>query len=199
MNNKPIREVATIQAGYPFRGSIPEVPDGPVRVVQMRDMSFDAGIEWMQVMKTSYPKGRSNLVLASGDILFLARGDKFIAQALTDVPADTICSPHFFVIRPRDNKELMPEFLAWQINQAQFQQHLNNVAEGSGQLSIRRPILENLMVAVPKIDRQRRILRLADLVRRERLVMSQLMANRQKQLQVLVSRLLTGEQLEEGL
>ena len=199
MNNKPIGEVATIQAGYPFRGSIPEVPEGPVHVVQMRDMSIDAGIEWMQVMKTSYPKGRSNLILAAGDILFLARGDKFIAQALIDVPANTICSPHFFVIRPRKPEELLPEFLAWQINQAHFQRYLDNAAEGSGQLSIRRSILENLIVAVPEIDRQRSILHLADLVRRERLVMSQLMANRQKELQVLVSRLLMGVQIEEGL
>jgi len=197
MTRENLRNIATIQAGYPFRGRIPEVPDGPVKVVQMRDMNFDTRIDWELVMRTSYPKGRNTGCLKHGDIVFLARGERFIAQALKDVPDETICSPHFFVIRSLRPKELLPEFLSWQINQAPAQQYLRMAAVGSGQLSVRRSVLENLEVAIPAIDRQRQLLELADLIRLEREVTAKILANRQQQLHALVQGLLSDTLAKE--
>lgn len=191
MTRKKLQEIATIQAGYPFRGRISEVPGGPVKVVQMRDMNFDTKIDWELVMRTSYPKGRNTGCLKQGDIVFLARGGRFMAQALKDVPDETICSPHFFVIRSLRPEELSPEFLSWQINQAPAQQYLRREAVGSGQLSVRRPVLENLEVAIPAIDRQRQLLELADLIRLEQKVTAKILANRQQQLHALVQGLLS--------
>lgn len=36
--NSSLAEQADIRMGHPFRGSIPEIPDGSVRVVQIRDV-----------------------------------------------------------------------------------------------------------------------------------------------------------------
>lgn len=190
MVKKKLGNVATIQAGYPFRGSIPDVPDSDVHVVQTRDVSLESRIAWKSVMRTGDPNGRDDYRLKNGDILFLARGYKFIAEALTDVPAKTICSPHFFIIRTLQPNVLLPAFLAWQINQGPSQQYLNMAAEGSGQLSVRRSIVETLLLAIPDIDHQMRLLNLDKLVRQERDVLTRLQANLQQQLHVLAQGLL---------
>ena len=41
-----LAEVAQLQAGYPFRTTVEEVPDGDVHVIQMKDVSPDLGVEW---------------------------------------------------------------------------------------------------------------------------------------------------------
>jgi restriction endonuclease S subunit len=191
-------DVASIHAGFSFRGSIPEVPDGKVHVVQMRDINPDRNIDWSGVMKTGYPKVRGGAWLNSGDILFLSRGEKFIAETLCNVPDDAICSPHFYVIRVRNPEKLLPEFITWQINQVPSQKYLRQAAEGTGQLSIRRTILEKLKVAVPPLNLQERILEMANLVNREREVTELLIANRQQQLQFLAQELLVDDQIPAG-
>jgi len=198
MTKQKLSDVATIQAGYPFRGSIPNVPDGDAYVVQTRDISTDSKISWHSVMKTRNPNGRDGYLLKNGDILLLARGYKFIAEALTDVPVTTICSPHFFIIRPIKPRDLLPEFLAWQINQVPSQHYLNMAAEGSSQLSIRRSIVEALILAIPPIEQQNRLLKLDELFRQEREVLTQLQANRNKQLHVLLQDLLNTTTSGDG-
>jgi restriction endonuclease S subunit len=79
--------------------------------------------------------------------------------------------------------------LAWQINQPPFQRQLQQAAEGSSQLSIRRPVLESLTLSLPSLADQQRIVALADLARRERHTLNQLIHNREQQLQGLAEDL----------
>ena len=62
-------------------------------------------------------------------------------------------------------------------------------AEGSSQLSIRRPVLESLLLSVPSLADQQRIVALTDLARRERQALHQLIHNREQQLQALAEGL----------
>ena len=57
------------------------------------------------------------------------------------------------------------------------------------QLSIRRPVLESLTLCVPSLSDQQRIVALADLARRERHTLQQLIHNREQQLQALAEGL----------
>lgn len=191
-------DIATIQAGYPFRGSIPNVPTSDTYVVQTRDISIHSKIAWEGVMKTADQNGRADYLLKDGDILLLSRGYKFIAEALNDVPIKTICSPHFFIIRPLQPLKLLPAFLAWQINQEPSQHYLKMAAEGSGQLSIRRSIVESLILAVPSIEGQNSLLQLDELIRQEQKVLAQLQLNRQKQLHILAQELIDASVAEEA-
>lgn len=70
-------------------------------------------------------------------------------------------------------------------------------AEGSGQLSIRRSIVEALILAVPSIEEQNSILQLDDLIRQEQKVLAQLQLNRQKQLHILAQELIDASVAEE--
>jgi hypothetical protein len=173
-------EVATIRAGYPFRGTIESIPGGPARAVQMKDLDPLEGIRWSGVVHTRLSGRREADWLLADDLLFVSRGTRFYAACLDAPPPHAVCGPHLFHLRVKAPGELIPAFLAWQINQPPFQRELRRAAEGSSQLSLRRPVLEALPVGIPSVADQQRIVELARLALRERHLQSQLIRNRER-------------------
>jgi hypothetical protein len=184
-----VGQIAVLQAGYPFRGAIEEVPDGDVHVVQMKDVGPEGGVAWAGALRTTLPGRRRPEWLHEGDVLFVAKGARFYAALVDSPPAQAVCSPALFRIRVSEPALIDPAFLAWQINQPPFQRQLHQAAEGSGQLSIRRPVLEALTLSVPPLARQRSFVALADLARRERRALQHLINNRERQLHALAESL----------
>lgn len=184
-----VAEIASLQAGYPFRGAIEEAHDGDVLAVQMKDVDPDSGVDWSGAIRTSLGGRKHPDWLLAGDVLFVAKGARFYAVCIDVPPAQAVCGPAFFHLRVKSPASVDPAFLAWQINQPPFQRQLQQAAEGSGQLSIRRPVLEALMLSIPAMQRQRDIVALADLAHRERRALQQLIRNRELQLHALAKDL----------
>lgn len=184
-----IGNLVSLQGGYPFRGSIEESTDGSTLAVQMKDVDPDQGVNWSGVIRTFLAGRKQPEWLKAGDVLFVSKGARFYAVCIDEPPSAAVCSPHFFLLQVRPRAALLPGFLAWQINQPPFQRQLQQAAEGSGQLSIRRPVLESLTLSVPSLADQQRIVALADLARQERYTLHQLIHNRERQLQALAEGL----------
>lgn len=178
-----------MKAGYPFRGAIESAPEGDVTVVQMRDLGSDGSVHWDGATVTALPGRRQPDWLGAGDLLLVARGSRYWATALEDVPSSAVCGPHLYQLRPKSRDTVLSAFLAWQINQAPLQMALRSAAEGSNQLSVRRPVIEALPIAVPPIPEQRRIVNLAAAAARERAVLDSLVRNRERQLRALAHAL----------
>lgn len=184
-----LAELIHLQSGYPFRGSIEESVDGDALAVQMKDVDPEHGVNWSGVTRTSLAGRKQPDWLKSGDVLFVSKGARFYAVCIDEPPSTAVCSPHFFLLQVLPRAELLPAFLAWQINQPPFQRQLQQAAEGSSQLSIRRPVLESLTLCVPSLADQQRIVALADLARQERHTLHRLIHNREQQLQALAEGL----------
>lgn len=181
--------VAVAHSGHPFRGAVEESADGDVLAVQMKDVDPDQGVNWSGVIRTSLAGRKRPDWLKAGDVLFVSKGARFYAVCIDEPPSAAVCSPHFFLLQVLPRAALLPAFLAWQINQPPFQRQLQQAAEGSSQLSIRRPVLESLTLSVPSLADQQRIVALADLARQERHTLHQLIHNREQQLQALAEGL----------
>lgn len=183
-----------VRAGYAFRGSVEEVVGGEFLAVQMKDVDVDAGVNWRSVLRTSLEGRKEPDFLSMGDVLFVSKGARFYAVCIDAPPGPAVCSPHFFHLQVEPGGPLLPAFLAWQINQLPFQRQVLQAAEGSNQLSIRRPVLESLMLTIPSLEVQRRIVELNELARRERRTLHQLIQNRELQLQALAEELAKSAQ-----
>lgn len=184
----PLIDHIDVQAGHPFRGSIPEDPDGNAYALQMRDVTPDGVLAWAGLTRTSLDRHKSAVWLQPGDVVFVARGARNYALCLEDVPVPAVCSQYFFLLRVK-SAALLPEFLAWQINRAPAQRYLAKNAEGSDQLSIRRGVLEALPIVVPPTEQQQRIVALAREAGRERHLLESLIRNRERQLDALAFEL----------
>lgn len=191
-----ISTLTTLRSGYPFRGSIDESADGAVLAVQMKDLDPEQGVAWSSVTRTHLAGRRQPDWLKAGDVLFVTKGARFYAVCIDEPPSAAVCSPHFFHLQVKPDARLLPHFLAWQINQPPFQRQLQQAAEGSSQLSIRRPVLEALTLCVPSLPDQQRIVALANLARQERQLLSQLMQSRTLQLQTLAEALVRSAQTD---
>lgn len=181
--------IVAVRAGHPFRGSIDESADGEVLAVQMKDIDPESGVSWAGVIRTSLSGRKPPDLLKAGDVLFVAKGARFYAVCIDTPPQPSVCSPHFFHLQVAPNAPLLPAFLAWQINQPPFQRQLQQLAEGSSQLSIRRPVLESLTLCVPPLEDQHRLVALVELARQERKALLQLINNRERQLHALADDL----------
>lgn len=190
--NSILKDVADVQAGHPFRGSVQFVEIGNAYALQMRDLSLGGVVAWDGLVRTEIDARKPIQWLEPGDVVFVARGTRNYAVCLTQVLKPTVCSPNFFLVRVKPSVLLLPEFLAWQINRAPAQRYLASNAEGSDQLSIRRPVLEALSIVVPPLSQQRLIVSLADAAVHEERHLHALIHNRQKQLDALAFALVTN-------
>ena len=177
-----LKEIAAIRPGYPFRGTIREVPDGDAAVVQIKNADPASGVQWDELLRTELPGRKEPDWLCAGDVLFLARGARNQAIALDDPPDNTVCAPQFFVVRLHDPREALPGYVAWFINQVCGQQYQAKSAQGSLVTSIPRQVLEDMPIPLTALKRQRRIIALDRAAQKEREVFAKMMDNREKQI-----------------
>ena len=181
--------VAEIAAGYPFRGRVDALPAGSTSVVQLRNVSFDHGVDWSGLVEVSLPRPARHSLLQVGDVILSTRGSNNFAHCLAEVHGDVVCSPHFFVIRISVGT-LLPEFLAWQINQQPAQDYFAAGATGSHILNLKRQVVEDLPIAIPSLLEQQRIIDLDAAARTERSLLGRLIENRSTEMSGIAQQLL---------
>ncbi|MGR7921568.1 restriction endonuclease subunit S [Zobellella denitrificans] len=189
-----LKHIATISAGYPFRGRVPEVAGARVLAVQMKDVSLAGGIDWAGCIGTELTGKRQPCWLQPGDILVAARGSHNYAVPVgSDLQAgrQAVAAPHFFVVSI-NTEGVLPEYLAWLLNQAPCRRYFEQNAEGSLTKSIRRQVLEATPIALPPLAKQQAIAGLASRLRQEQRIAEQLLHNGERLMDAIASELLAG-------
>lgn len=181
--------LAEIGAGHPFRSAFTAAPDGPVAVVQLRDLRAGEPIDWSSLQRTHLAGRKPPDVLRNGDIIFASRGTRFAAAAVHEPPLPAVCSQHFFVLRPRPGTPVLPAYLAWVLNSSPAQRTFAQAAEGSSQLSVRKPVLAQLRVPLVPLERQHAIVRFIQAAHEEQRTLERLIANRRREVDLLADAL----------
>ena len=194
-----LREIASITAGYPFRGKIPEMPSSRVIAVQMKDVSTEAGIRWSGCTPTELTIKRESDLLCAGDILVAARGSRHYAvgidEGLNSVGKQAVAAPHFFVVR-LNLPEILPEFVVWLLNQPPCQRYFEQNAEGTLTKSIRRSVLETAPIVAPTLAEQNTIVAMANTLRQEQRLVQQLVQNGERMMGSIASELFSRKEIK---
>jgi restriction endonuclease S subunit len=193
-----LKQIATINAGYPFRGKIPEVAGSSVVAVQMKDVSLTEGIRWSDCLETELTGKREPDYLTTGDILVAARGSHNYAvrvgQLLASTGKHAVAAPHFFVVSLK-NKDILPEFIVWLLNQVPAQRYFEQNAEGTLTKSIRRSVLEDVPVVVPPLTKQRAIISMAATLRDEHKLIQKLVSNGERMMSAIAKDLFENKEV----
>ncbi|MCJ2375552.1 restriction endonuclease subunit S [Vibrio sp. ZSDZ34] len=187
-----LNDCVTIQAGYPFRGAIRAIPSGSVKAVQAKDISPLGELITDDLITTDLTGKRGADWLKQGDVLFSAKGSKHLASYVSKQLESTTCAPSLFLLRvkPQWQEKVNPQFLTWQLNQAPVQTYFKRSAEGSFQISIRKPVLAATPIALPDIETQNTIAKLYEASIKENALLHKLINNRQQQLNAIASDLI---------
>ncbi|MCU0443125.1 MAG: restriction endonuclease subunit S [Bacteroidia bacterium] len=176
--NRLIKDITTIQTGLFAK------PLGEGDVIYLQVKHFDELGQLQSVLHgdlLSADIARKHL-LQAGDVLFAAKGYKNFAAVYEKHNEPAVASTSFFVIRPT-NKNILPEYLAWFLNNHSTQTLLKTQAIGTAIPSISKQVLEALEVPVPEIKTQQAILHIATLRSREKAIKQQIEMLREKQIQ----------------
>lgn len=185
-----LADLASISAGYPFRGKIDTLPEGGVAVIQMRNADPETGIDWRGLSRIELPRASAKAFLRPGDIILSTRGGRNFPYCIEEHDEQVVCSPHFFVIRVRTDA-ILPQFLAWQMMQKPAQDYFAAGATGSYILNLKREVVENLPIIMPPVAQQQWIVDLDEAVRAERTVLTTLIDNRTAEMAAIARQLLT--------
>lgn len=191
-----LKNLSTINPGYPFRGRINDGAEEEVAVVRIKNVDSETGVDWENLARTRLTGRRKPDLLRKDDILFIAQGGRNIAACVDKIAVDAVCSPHFFLIRLKWGVPLLPAFLAWQINQPPAQQYLSVSATGSHVTGIRRLALENMPISMPDMKKQEKIVAFHKAAVREKKLFLDMVGNRNRQMRALAGVILS-EQTED--
>ena len=173
-----IKDITNIQTGLFAK------PAGIGEVVYLQSKHFD---EYGQLHSALPPdllaEGISDKhLLKDGDVLFAAKGTKNFAAVFENHNEPSVASTSFFVIRTVD-KKVLPQYLAWFLNNHTTQTILKGQAIGTSIPSISKQVLENLEITVPNIEIQRAILQITKLRNKEKSLKQRIDTLREKLIQ----------------
>lgn len=174
----PLKRVAKLFAGHPFRGRIEHDPEGTVSVVQLKNVDPVLGVNEKRLPKVEPTGRRRPVYLEEGDILFVNRGMRFFGVLIDKPLQKAVAAPHFFIIKA-ETKLLLPGYLAWLMNSKQAQRYYGQCAAGTALPHITRKTLEALPVPLPSLKRQALIAKAYQCGLRERILTKRIMKQRE--------------------
>lgn len=157
-----LSSLVSVQIGYQHRERLEQWSEGNYRFIQIKDFDDHRQLLQGQLFRVTPKRIEERYIVKQGDVLFLSRGHKLFASAVTDPLKDTIAAYYFYILR-LETPHLLPEYLAWYINQQPAQAFLETNMRGSYMKMIPKHAIGHLPVEIPSLDTQRRILALNNL------------------------------------
>ena len=185
---KRIKDIADLRVGYQFRGKVTLDPGSSLRVIQIKDIDPDLRIRVDDLANVHVDRPEP-YVTQLGDVLFLSRGYRLYAVVVPEVQPNTVATGYFLILRPK-GKVVLPEYLAWSMNQVGFQQSLRPYLRGSHMPMVSKADVEGLRIPLPAIVVQRQILRLNDLLDKERQLSAEIQDRRKLLIQAVARKLM---------
>ncbi len=93
---KKVKHLAMIQIGYQFRSKIQPDPNGTHSVIQIKNFDDDDRLDLDNLDRVTIDKTADKYLVQQGDVLFLSRGHRNFAYAITSPLHETIAASYFF-------------------------------------------------------------------------------------------------------
>ncbi len=187
---KRIRDIAEIRTGFQFRGKVEAADDANVAVIQIKDIDDRLKVQVQDLLPVKLDNPEPYRV-TQGDVLFLSRGHRQYAASVSEPVRDTVATGYFFILHP-DQDMIRSDFLAWSINQPEFQDSLRPFTRGSHMPLVSKSDFQDLTIGLPTLAVQDRILALQQLIDRERELTTILQLKRGKLVAAISRELLSG-------
>lgn len=188
---KTLRKVADIRTGFLPRGNT----NGPKQIylIQLKDMNDDGCLDYSNLKSVSVDDGIAVPFLKEGDVVFKAKSHKRFASCIKKNHPNNITATSHFLIVQNTSDEVLPEFVAWYLNQKNAQDFLNMHASGTAIPIITAKALGILPVTIPTVQKQKEIVEISQLFNQEKELMTQLVNKKKKLLQKVLLDQAGGE------
>lgn len=176
-----IQDIATLQTGLFAK----PLAMGEVVYLQAKHFDDQGNLSATLHPDLSREEISAKHLLRNGDILFAAKGTKNFAAVYEEHNLPAVASTSFFVIRLFDTK-VLPEYLAWFLNNSNTQTIVKAQALGTSIPSISKVVLEELEIPVPTIEKQKSVVTISKLRWQEKTIHTKLESLRDKKIQTQI-------------
>jgi restriction endonuclease S subunit len=182
-----IKNIADVWVGYQPKDRAEHDMDGTYRLIQIKDFREDGSINFGSLSWVVPDRDPERYRVQEGDVLFSARGKYNYAYALENVLAQTLAGGNFFVVR-LIKRDLLPEYLAWFLNQPVTQEAIKGRMMGTNIPYISKGAFVALEVQMPPLETQGKICQLIRLLQQEKRLLANLAAKRAQLVQAVCYR-----------
>lgn len=179
--NTKLSNISDIYIGQSIRDRIVNDPEGDHRIVQIKDVDPESGINLENLYRISL-KGRiAPRLIKKGDLLFVPRVFReslpYSVLVNADLP-NLVAAPSIYILSVRQDK-VRAEYLHWFINsEANVGRFFRQNAMGTAVLNIPISVLGELDVVLPSIPEQDRFIKLVHAANKEKHIMRTLVEKR---------------------
>lgn len=166
--------IANISSGYHFRGAVREYPRGPLPVLQVGDFDDELRFDPAMIKRIEPDFDPHPQMLRNTDVLFLARGQRHWAVA-ADGAAGMVVPGYFYILRP-DESRVLPHYLSWWLNHPRTRARIDALQRGSNIPFVPLTEFRSMLIPVPSLEVQHRLVTVSALAERERELCTRLQA-----------------------
>lgn len=160
MQNKYLKEISEIIAGYTFREALKNDPSGGTKVLLVKNINDDGAINHSELTRINLISPRTNAFIAKNDVLLSSRGI-FRAGVFDKETKNTIAASSLFILRIK-NSNVIPGYLSIYLNSEAGQNSIQKILTGSTIKTILRGALEGLSIPIPPLTIQKIIIDISD-------------------------------------
>ncbi len=181
-----------MRPGFSAKGAIVNDLGGTLQVIAAQHVTKGKNYRYREehAVLISPPKFYEKYTVKTGDILFMSRGANNYAVLIDSVPDPTIAPLTFFIIKAMNN--VLPEYLAWYLNQEMIKAQLNEIRMGVGTPMIPSKEFRELTIPLPPLTTQKKIAELSRLQMRETELLQDLMEETERLQQAIGRSLFIG-------
>ncbi len=182
-----------VENGKFFRKRVKREPFGESFVIQLRDFERNISgnsLDMSQVIRTNDTSIKKSDYLKKGDVLVTVKGVNKHALLLKDVPTKTVVTQHLLILRSPDTLRVLPEFIEFIVNLDESQRWFDRKCGGTYSSILNKKTLLDLPFPNITIEKQKKIIELANEVKEEKVLLLELINNRDLQLKAYTARLI---------
>jgi restriction endonuclease S subunit len=177
-SNPLLGSLASIRAGYNFRGRIESDPSGEIGVLQTKDITNEGSLVLSNLLQVTLNDLSSEHFLQQGDVLLRSRGgETFPAACVPELTSKIIAAFPILVVRV-DKTAVVPEYLTWLLNQGSTQGALQALAQSTFIPTISKAGLQAVSIPIPPVALQQQIVTLKLMIQLESDILQTLAAKR---------------------
>lgn len=158
-----LKDIATVQTGVYLKNTL--LPD--TCYLQVNDFDEEGVLRSTVRPTTTVSSKAARHLLTESDLLLAAKGGKNFCTIAPTQLGPCVASPSFLIIRIDDATRVLPEYVCGFLNLPSTRQLLTAQAQGSAITSLSKADLEEFELPLPSLERQRAIIALIRLQRRE--------------------------------
>ena len=185
LNEVKLSEIADVRVGFQARNRIEEDVNGKFSLIRPQDFTVKGELIGNPGLRFSPAIDPARYLIEDGDILVIARGHHHAAH-LIEVPLENAVTANtFYIVRVKDQRNIIPAYLLWWINQTRVQAYFHQQQGKSTIPFISKSILLDCVVQIPALETQEKIANMINLWKREQRLTTQLIEKKNALVQTI--------------